>query len=496
MRRRSIALNTAANLASQLVSLGLGFVLPALIISRYGSAANGLVSSVKQVMTHLLLVEAGVGAASVAALYGPLRTEDRGAVSGILAATRRFLRWSALLYAVALGAVVFWFAVGVPPVPGVPSPALLLLAICVAGAWELSAVGVHRVAVLAENRAYFITAVETALNAIGGILAIVMLRRGIDLVLVFGVVTAVRASEWIVLALSERRRFPWLDLRARPHTAAIAARWSALVHQLASAAIFSSPVIILASFTNFAEVSVFSVHYLVMAGVVSLVGIFSNGLAHGFGVAYSESVEMAARLFRIYEFCVYPLILVGFGCAAVLFVPFMRLYSAPFHDVVYVRPELALGFVFVGLFNSIRVPANLLVTGAGHFRQTQWRAVLEMVLNVGLMLIFAPLVGIWAFVISGVISFGYRSIDLIVYANRVVLGRAMLPSFLVIARNSIAVGLAAWLCVSVLDFQARTYVDLVILCLATLLVLTSAVVLVNAIFDGRRLRALFARKSL
>ena len=65
-----------------------GLVLPRLWAVSYGSEMNGLLSSLTQFLMYLYLFEAGVGAATVQALYKPVALQDWKKISSVLAATR------------------------------------------------------------------------------------------------------------------------------------------------------------------------------------------------------------------------------------------------------------------------------------------------------------------------------------------------------------------------------------------------------------------------
>ena len=65
-----------------------------------------MVTSINQFLIYLGLAEAGVGTASVVALYGPLAREDQAEVNSILSASRRFYNRSGYLF----GALVAGFA--------------------------------------------------------------------------------------------------------------------------------------------------------------------------------------------------------------------------------------------------------------------------------------------------------------------------------------------------------------------------------------------------
>lgn len=71
MKAKRSILNLSFGLGSQLITIILGFFIPRLIMVNYGSEANGLIASIVQIISYLALLEAGVGAASIQALYKP-----------------------------------------------------------------------------------------------------------------------------------------------------------------------------------------------------------------------------------------------------------------------------------------------------------------------------------------------------------------------------------------------------------------------------------------
>ena len=69
---------------AQLLVLLIGLVLPRIIMMSYGSEVNGLFNSVNQVFSYIALLEAGIGTATIQALYKPLVNRDRNEISSIL----------------------------------------------------------------------------------------------------------------------------------------------------------------------------------------------------------------------------------------------------------------------------------------------------------------------------------------------------------------------------------------------------------------------------
>ena len=88
-KQKSI-INIASGLFGQLMTIACGVLIPRLVMVSYGSEINGLLNSISQIFVYFGLFEAGVGTASVQALYAPVAKNNRDDKQGILAATKKF----------------------------------------------------------------------------------------------------------------------------------------------------------------------------------------------------------------------------------------------------------------------------------------------------------------------------------------------------------------------------------------------------------------------
>ena len=104
-RKKKLLLNSSSSLIYQLVKLLCGFILPRLFLIHYGSAVNGLVSSITHFLGFITLAECGVSAVVQSALYKPLAEKDDIEISKIIISSERFFRKIAyllIIYTVAL----------------------------------------------------------------------------------------------------------------------------------------------------------------------------------------------------------------------------------------------------------------------------------------------------------------------------------------------------------------------------------------------------------
>ena len=72
---KSVSKNMTMSIIARLISLVAGLVVQRYLLLSFGSTLNGLTTSINQAMAYLVLLEAGLGTASVQALYDPLASK-------------------------------------------------------------------------------------------------------------------------------------------------------------------------------------------------------------------------------------------------------------------------------------------------------------------------------------------------------------------------------------------------------------------------------------
>ena len=85
MNKKGILNNTISSIVSYGILLIVSIVSSKLILVTYGSEANGLLSSVNQLFSYIALLEAGIGTATVTALYRPIADADSTSIKEVLA---------------------------------------------------------------------------------------------------------------------------------------------------------------------------------------------------------------------------------------------------------------------------------------------------------------------------------------------------------------------------------------------------------------------------
>ena len=90
--------NVIYSIVGQIIILVIGIMIPRLVIVSYGSETNGLISSISTIITYLSLLEAGIGAATIQALYKPVSENNRDGINSILSATHQYYKKTGIIY--------------------------------------------------------------------------------------------------------------------------------------------------------------------------------------------------------------------------------------------------------------------------------------------------------------------------------------------------------------------------------------------------------------
>jgi len=423
-RKKEVLLTVVSNIILQLVTAVCGFILPPLIVRTFGSDVNGMVQSISQFIAYLSIVEAGIGGASVAALYSPLANDDSDGVSGILSATRLFYMRSGVAFTVLVFAlsVVYPFVVGSQVSRS--TSGLMVLVLGITGAAEFFLIGKYRVLLTADRKTYIISLAQIVAVVANTCVAVALIKLGLGILTVKLASAIVYLSRYIWLSAYVRRHYRWVDFKFEPNKSAVSQSKNVLVHQVAGLVVFNSPVVLITIFCSLKDASIYTMYAMVFSAVNQMLCAFSNGMQSFFGESLvKDKGERTAKLFGLYETFFFLTLAIVYSMAFILIMPFMSIYTRNLTDAEYVQPILGLLFVLVGIATSLRSPAGQVISAAGHFRQTQWRALLEAIINIVASVGFTIWLGFKGVLFGSLCSSAYRTVDMIVYTNIRILKR-------------------------------------------------------------------------
>ena len=408
---------------NQIITLVFGLLLPRLFLVGYGSEVNGLLNSLSQILVYLGLFEAGIGAATMQALYKPVAREDWGAINGVLAATDYYYKRAGLYYFISL--VIFSLVY-----PLLVNTTLSFATVC--GVVFFSGIGnvvlfwvqgKYRFLLETDGKLYIVTNLNTGIFVVTSLAKIVLIARGANVVLILAAVFAISLLQVFYIVYYVHRVYPQLDLKVEADHTSISQKSYALVHQISTLIFNNTDVIILTFVCGLKTVSVYSLFKLITSHLNKILWIFPGSVNFVMGQTYHTDREKYTRYLDLVE-SGYSVLLYGFYAVAFyLFLPFMRLYTAGVTDANYIDPALPIFFVLIELLSGSRGVIGQTISYAGHFRQTLSRTITESAINLTVSLVGVCFWGIYGVLLGTIVALAYRTNDIIIYVNIRLLGR-------------------------------------------------------------------------
>lgn len=412
MSRTKLAIyNMCGNIGLQAVIVTCGLIVPPLIISTFGSEINGLVSTIKQLLTYFSVVSLGLGAASSVALYEPLAKKDYNRVSAVFSATRIFFNQTGY----AFGGLVLLTAIVLPLLKAGNIPPFtifwLVLILGTGGFLEYIIVTKYRLLLIADQKLYIAARINAEGSILNAIAIVVLIKLGYSIIWVQLAASGIYLYRLLLTVHWVKKCYPQLRIKATPDFQAISKRWQAFHYQLPGLIITYTPILIIAAFCGYVEASVYAVYNTIFAALTMIVNIFSAALAPTFGnLIVDGNKALLEKNFRIYE-TVYWVAL-SFCCigAAILAVPFVSLYIKSPDHVNYLVPSVAICFSLRVFCYALRTPSVTLVDAKGLFKENRKANMYEAIFNIILSLILVLYWGIAGVLAAGALTGAIRSI--------------------------------------------------------------------------------------
>lgn len=441
MKRKRSFYNIAIGLASQILSIALGIVIPRLFLLNYGSEVNGFLNTVTQIFVYFSLLEAGVGATTLQALYGPVSKNCAEDINSILAATDRYYKRTGKIYALAVLLLATIYPLVLHSEMSFLTMFLIILFNGIPGVISYYFQGKFLILLQAEGKSYINTALMSITNTAISIAKIVLMLIGFDVLAVQLCYLIISLLKVLIIALYIKKKYSWIDIQVVPNYKAIEQKNSAFIMQICDLIFRNTDTIILSLFCDLKVVSVYAMYTLLFSMVRTVLDYVSQGFSFIMGQAFNTDIEKFKRLNDLYETYRMALTYALFNIAYVFILPFMKLYTSGVNDINYLDNKVALLFVIYYLMTASRANEAEMINYAQHFKLTQTRCIIEAVINLGVSLISVYFLGIYGVLIGTIVALLYRLNDMVLYANHRILHRSAWVTYKRIITNSVTFAL-------------------------------------------------------
>lgn len=492
MRNKRLLYNTVSSLVFQLTTIICGFILPRLILGAFGSEVNGLVNSITQFLGIISFLELGVGAVVQSALYKPLAEKRQDDVSKIIASANKFfsrLGQVLLVYVVILVALYPRFAAREF---GFAYTATLIIAISISSFAQYFFGIVNRLLLTADQRGYIQYNAQT-IAVIGNTVAcfiLIYLDCSIQVVKLTTSLIYLLQPFWVYLYV---RSYYKIDKKIKYTEEPITQKWNNIAQHVAAVILDGTDTIVLTMFATLSDVSIYSVYHLVVKGVKQLFLSMTNGITALIGELWAkQELNELNKTFSWTEWTIHTGTTFIFGLTAILVVPFVKVYTAGISDANYVQPLFAVLIVAANAGHCIRLPYNIMILAAGHYKQTQNNYIVVAIINIIVSVATVKVWGLIGVAIGTLVAMAYQTVWMAVYDSKHLI-KWPIKNFLKQIFVDIITVLIGFFAARMITMQEVSYFAWIILALKTTAVWSLIAIAINIIFYRSKMLRIIKR---
>ena len=473
--------NAGFGILAQLLTIGIGIIIPRLVLVNLGSESNGLLSSVGNILTYMSLLEAGVGTATLQALYKPCATNDQDSANSIMAATDYFYRRTGKIYLLIVLVITVVYTFAVKTDLSRLDVFIVVLLSGLSGVISYFFQGKFKIFLSAEGKSYVNTNIVTAVHITASIAKALLLYTGFGVVAVQISAFVFNLIQMMFYILYMKRHYPWLNVRVKPNFDAISQRNAVLVHQVSGLIFSNTDVLLLTVFVGLKEVSVYSMYAMIYGMVKSLAVVLYESYTYALGQSFNTNRKRFMRMFDAYEVLTMMITFSLYCICRVMMNPFLRLYTSGVHDIQYVDTYLPWLFAIFYLLHNGRTSSGTVINIAQRFEETKWRSILESVINVTVSVVCVIRFGIYGVLMGTIAALLYRTNDMIIYASHILERSCLVTYKRWILNMALFFGLSVG--IDKLTIPAGNYIQLLLSAVVVSILVISAFIVVNAVAE-------------
>ncbi len=433
--------NLISSLVYQVVLITLSFLLPRLYLENFGSEVNGVLQSIKQIFTYMWILEAGVGLATTQALYKRIGERDYKSANSVLSATNSYYIKTGIIYLVLVLIIAGGYAYLIPT--SINSTILFFLVIlnAVPGLFSYFVQAKYRILMEVDGRKYVLNNAETIVQLASNVGKILVLLLTDSLILIQLVYCIIALIQLVFLYFYAKRRYKWLDLKAKPDFEAISQKNSVLVHQLSGLVFSNTDVLLISALCDFKTVSIYTIYNIFFSQMQNFITSIVSSFTFALGQMFHTDRERFDKLFNVYETFYIMATCIIYTLMAVFLLPLIQIYTSGINDAEYSNVFLVLLFAIMNLMANFKLPGNVVIEYSGDFEKTRSYAIWEMIINITVSVIAIICIGICGAILGTIAALLYRGIVTIYFSNRKVLKRSQMCTYKILISNGMVFAL-------------------------------------------------------
>lgn len=487
MKKQKFWLNIISSYGVQVITTICSFILPRVFLSEYGSAVNGLVSSITQYLAVISLTDMGITVVVQSSLYKPLAEKDNDTISRILVSAQKFYTVVGIGLVAYSAILCIWY----PTVINTKFDSLYIVGLIVILSIDSLAqymFGITRSQLLNADQKKYVVSISSAVARILNTViccVLVYYHASIHLVkLVSAIVFLINpiTYNWYV------RKYYSVNWKIKYQKEPINQKWNGVARHISSYVFDNTDVLLLTAFSRLEKVSVYAVYNMILKGINQLVSVISQVIQPMLGEYWATNEkDKFAHYFFSYEWVMQTMGHFIFGCTLTLIVPFVQVYTNGINDANYIVPLFASIVTLAGEAQFLRISYGTVIGSVGHFKQTQSNYVVCAVMNLTLSIILINPFGLVGVAVPTLIASLYMYLWQGIYVYKLVL-KVSLRKFFAGGVKTLIIMIVGYIATSPFHMYSPTYLGWIVLAIINAVIWGLVVLIANIFFDRTQMR--------
>lgn len=481
MKSRLLFYNSISPLIYQVTTIICGFILPRLILGHFGTEVNGLVNSITQFLGIIAFLELGVGAVVQSSLYKPLADNDNIAVSKVITSADKFFRRLGYVLAIYVIAMLFYYPYLVKQNFSFTFTATLIIAISIRSFAQYFFGIVNRLLLLADQKAYIQYIAQTLAVITNTLGCYILIAFDCSVQVVYGMTSVIFFLQPLAIHLYIKKHYA-LNRKIHYDVEPIKQKWNGIAQHIAAVILTGSDTVILTVFSSLVNVSIYAVYYLPMSGSRLIIMSMISGIMALIGNLWAkQDLQELRKVFAWTEWLIHTGTTLIFALTTILIVPFVQVYTHGVSDADYIQPLFGILLVAANSGHCLRLPYNIMILAAGHYKQTQHNYIIAAVMNIAISIIAVKQFGLIGVTLGTLAAMVYQTVWMAWYNSKNFIQWSMRNFFKQMAVNGVS-AVSIFTVTSYFNMTGVSYLGWVVLAIKATVCGVFVVFLINYIF--------------
>lgn len=407
-------MNIKVGMLFYILSLFLAFFSRKVFLDCLGAEFIGLTGMLMNIMSFLSVAELGIGTSIVYFLYKPLQEDNHEKINEVVSMLAYLYRCIGFVIG-GVGVIIslffpWWFShlsVGLP---------LVYFAFYSFLATSMSGYifNYKQLLVSANQKQYMVNAYFQSIGILQSLTQIFLAYyyQNLYLWVVVGLVFTIIGI--IVFNIRIRQLYPWLKISVtegkanlKQYPEVLKKTRQIFVQKIKDFILYRSDEILVGAFVSVVKVAFYGNYTIILNKFLYLVNILSDGLSAGVGNLLAEGNEK--NIMKVYwEMTAARFFILGIIIFSLLM--FLQPFIGCWLGKEYQLDEIIVYLLIFNLFIRLQPAAVYIFIGASGLYSDVWAAWAELILNLSITLLLAPIYGITGILLGKIISFSLISI--------------------------------------------------------------------------------------